>query len=226
MESKKPHILVVDDDKKIIDLLCKFLIKNGYLASAAESAKQAKELMQYFTFDLVIVDVMMPEISGTELTQDIKHDKHIPIILLTALAEIEDKIAGLASGADDYLTKPFAPQELLLRMQNLIELYGYKNKAEQVINFNNQSSYNLANKVFSKNNEPIKLSNNETYILEFFINNTNQTITRQEIGEAADIANERSVDVLITRLRNKIELDPKNPQIIRTIRNQGYAIFI
>ena len=222
----RPHILIVDDDERILKLLGKFLEKNGYTVSAASSATEAQEYMQRFIFDLVILDVMMPKITGTELAKSIKDNKiHVPIILLTALAEIEHRIEGLSSGADDYISKPFDPQELLLRMKNLIEIYGYKKDVDTIKRFGS-CTYNLKTKELVKNGQTIPLSGSEQKLLETLISAHSTPMSRAEIAQAMKLDNERSVDVQITRLRGKIEDDTKYPKFLQTVRNEGYALYI
>jgi two-component system, OmpR family, phosphate regulon response regulator OmpR len=224
--NEKSHILIVDDDVKIIKLLSRFLESKGFLVSSAYSAEEAKEHMKHYIFDLIILDVMMPVMSGTEFAKSVKgQDLHVPIILLTALSETEDKIDGLSSGADDYMTKPFEPKELLLRISNLIEIYGYKNVQEQSIRFSNDSKYNKKSKEFTKDGETILLSSTEVKLLDLLIDNNSIPLSREKIASLMNLVSERSVDVQVTRLRNKIEQDSKQPKIIRTIRNQGYALY-
>ncbi len=225
MIEEKPHILIVDDDKRILQLLKKFLDNSGYMASVALSVAEAESLMEYFVFDLLILDVMLPGVTGVEFAATIKGNKiHVPIILLTALAEIEDKVRGLEAGADDYLSKPFDPRELLLRTKNLIEIYGYNRLKKKVIQFGN-CSYNIESKEFTKNNIVVLLSSTEQKLLEILIKSKQKPLSREEISERMGDLNERSIDVQIVRLRSKIENDPKKPQFLQTIRNEGYVLY-
>lgn len=223
--SNKPHILVVDDDNRILKLLKKFLSQEGFLVSTSTSTNEAVELLANFNYDLIILDVMMPEITGLEFAAKIKESGSImPIVMLTALSEPEDRIKGLESGANDYLTKPFEPRELLLRINNLINSHNLYKKEQQLIRFGN-NSYNLVTKEFVQNNESIKLSSSEENLLNILISANNNAISREELSEKLGGLNLRSVDVQIVRLRNKIESDPKNPQYLKTIRNKGYVLY-
>ena len=223
--SNKPHILVVDDDNRILKLLKKFLSQEGFLVSTSTSTNEAVELLANFNYDLIILDVMMPEITGLEFAAKIKESGSImPIVMLTALSEPEDRIKGLESGANDYLTKPFEPRELLLRINNLINSHNLYKKEQQLIRFGN-NSYNLTTKEFIQNNESIKLSSSEENLLHILISANNNAISREELSEKLGGLNLRSVDVQIVRLRNKIESDFKNPQYLKTIRNKGYVLY-
>lgn len=225
MIEEKPHILIVDDDKRILQLLKQFLEKSGYNVSIALSVAEAKELMEYFVFDLLILDVMLPGVTGVEFAATIKGNKvHVPIILLTALSEIEDKVKGLEAGADDYLSKPFDPRELLLRTKNLIEIYGYKRLKHRIVQFGD-CSYNLETKELIKNSSVVSLSSTEQKLLEILIEAHQKPLSREELSHAMGGLNERSIDVQIVRLRSKIENDSKKPQFLQTIRNAGYALY-
>ncbi len=225
MIEEKPHILIVDDDKRILQLLKQFLEKSGYNVSMALSVDEAKELMEYFVFDLLILDVMLPGVTGVEFAATIKGNKvHVPIILLTALSEIEDKVRGLEAGADDYLSKPFDPRELLLRTKNLIEIYGYNRLKHQRVQFGD-CNYNLETKELIKNNLLVSLSSTEQKLLEILIESKQKPLSREELSAAMGGLNERSIDVQIVRLRSKIENDPKKPQFLQTVRNAGYALY-
>lgn len=222
---KNPHILIVDDDNRILKLLKKFLNQNGFLVSSCSNANEAMTLISNFTFDLMILDVMMPNITGVEFAKKIKDSGAImPIVMLTALSEPEDKIKGLEAGANDYITKPFEPRELLLRINNLINMHKKYKKEQEIIKFGN-NSYNLVTKVFQQNDLDINLSSAEINLLETFIKAENNVISREDLSEKLGGLNLRSIDVQIVRLRNKIEKDPKNPQFLKTIRNKGYAFY-
>lgn len=223
-----PHILVIDDDKRILSLLEQFLSKNGFLVSTATSAIEAEKLLTEFTFDLMLVDVMMPEVTGIEFAKRIKEKKaNVPVILLTALSEPEDKVKGLESGADDYITKPFDGKELLLRAQNLIDLYGQNRASHQLTKFGN-ISYNIQNKQLFDHAKSlsIKLSSTEIKLLEILIKHTGEPLTRERLSNLMGGLNERSIDVQIVRLRSKIEDTPKEPRHLQTIRNEGYVLYI
>lgn len=223
--NKKPHILIVDDDNRILRLLKKFLCQNNFLVSTSASTKQAGELLDTFIYDLVILDVMLPEVTGTEFASIIKSKgATMPIVMLTALSEPEDKIKGLESGASDYITKPFEPRELLLRINNLINSYNRHKKEEQTVFFGN-NTYNLVTKIFSQNSKELKLSWAEENLLEIMVQSNSQVISREELAVKLGGINLRSVDVQIVRLRNKIEQDPKNPQFLKTVRHKGYVLY-
>lgn len=228
MESQYgPHILVVDDDARILDLLQKFLSKNGYLVSTASSATEAESLLLEFTFDLMMVDVMMPEVTGIEFAKRIKkHDIQTPIILLTALSEPEDKVEGLEAGADDYITKPFDGKELILRAQKLIDLYGKNKEDSKHVKIGNVSYDTMHKTLFTTDKKLIKLSSTEKKLLEIMISNNGTIISREKLSTLMGGLNERSVDVQIVRLRAKIEDNPKDPRYLQTIRNEGYALYI
>jgi two-component system, OmpR family, phosphate regulon response regulator OmpR len=223
MENKN-HILIVDDDDRIRNLLKDYLSENNYMVSTAENANQAKEKIQYISFDIIILDVMMPGQNGYELTKEIKKQIKIPIILLTAKGEVENRIKGLELGADDYLGKPFEPKELLLRIKNIIN----KNKKIDL-----KSKYNVGNAeidlnkmIINLNQKHKKINNSEKKVLIEMLSNPGTTYSREEIGKISGISQERSIDVMITRLRQKLELNPKNPKYLQTIRGSGYVLWI
>ena len=223
--SNKSHILVVDDDNRILKLLKEFLSKEGFLVSTSMSTNEAVELLANFDYDLIILDVMMPEITGLEFAAKIKESGSImPIVMLTALSEPEDRIKGLESGANDYLTKPFEPRELLIRINNLINSHNLYKKEQKLVRFGS-NSYNLTTKEFIQNNKSIKLSSSQENLLHILISANNNTISREELSRKLGGLNLRSVDVQIVRLRNKIESDSKNPQYLKTVRNKGYALY-
>jgi len=219
------HILIVDDDNRILKLLKKFLSQNNYLVSTSTSTSEAINLLSNFTYDLIILDVMMPEITGLEFATKIKASGSImPIVMLTALSEPEDKIKGLEAGANDYVTKPFEPRELLLRINNLVNSHSLHKKEQKLVRFGN-NYYNLITKDFTQNDANIKLSASEEKLLDALLDSNNQVITRDELSKKMGGLNPRSVDVQIVRLRNKIEADPKVPKFLKTIRNQGYVLY-
>jgi len=224
MENNKKHILVVDDDDRIRGLLKDYLKDNNYIVSTAENAEQAKNKLKYLKFDIIILDVMMTGQNGYELTAEIKKKMKVPIILLTAKGEVENRIKGLEIGADDYIGKPFEPKELLLRIKNII------NK-DNKINLN--SKYHVGNAEIDLNKMTIKLNgklkkinNSEKKILIEMLSSPGKTHTREEIGKISEISQERSIDVMITRLRQKLEVNPKNPKYLQTIRGSGYVLWI
>lgn len=223
--NKKPHILIVDDDNRILKLLKKFLTQNGFLVSTSTSADEALNLLTNFTYDLIILDVMMPEITGLEFATKIKDSgKVLPIIMLTALSEPEDRIRGLEAGANDYVTKPFEPGELLLRINNLINSHTRYQQEQKIVRFGN-NQYNLKTKEFTQNNTNIRLSSTEEKLLDTLLQSRNEVISRDELSKKMGGLNPRSIDVQIVRLRNKIESDSKNPTFLKTIRNQGYVLY-
>ena len=224
MKNFKAHILIVDDDDRIRDLLKDYLTENRYLISTAGNAEQAKSKIRYLKFDLLILDVMMPGKDGYTLTREIKKEFNVPIILLTAKGEVENRIKGLELGADDYLGKPFEPKELLLRIKNII------NKNNK-IDFNFKYSVGNAeidlNKMMINLNGKIKrINNSEKKVLVEMLSNPGKTFSRGEIGKISGINQERSIDVMITRLRQKIETNSKNPKYLQTIRGTGYVLWI
>ena len=224
MEKNKFHILVVDDDDKIRSLIKQFLTEKGYIVSSAENAEKAKNKIEIFNFNLIILDVMMPGQSGYELTKELKDSKNIPIILLTAKGEVENRIHGLELGADDYLGKPFEPKELLLRVKNIIKMNLDPNKI--LSSKIGDAEVNL-NKMNIKLKERIKKINlSEKKVLVKMLSEPGRIFSRSEIGKIASISKERSIDVMITRLRKKIEMDPKNPKFLQTIRGVGYVLWI
>jgi two-component system, OmpR family, phosphate regulon response regulator OmpR len=224
MENNKNHILIVDDDNRIRDLLKDYLSENNYIVSSAENADQAKERLKYLKFDIIILDVMMPGQNGYELTKEIKKQIKVPIILLTAKSEVENRITGLELGADDYLGKPFEPKELLLRIKNIINK---NNKIDLKSNYNvGSAKINLNKMIVNLNNKTRKINNSEKKVLIEMLANPGKTYSREEIGKISGISQERSIDVMITRLRQKLELDPKKPKYLQTIRGSGYVLWI
>ena len=224
MENNKNHILIVDDDNRIRDLLKDYLYENNYIVSTAENADQAKERLKYLKFDIIILDVMMPGQNGYELTKEVKKQIKVPIILLTAKGEVENRIKGLELGADDYLGKPFEPKELLLRIKNIINK---NNKIDLKSKHSVGDAEVDLNKMTVNLNKKIKkINNTEKKVLVEMLSNPGITYSRDEIGKISGINQERSIDVMITRLRQKIELDPKNPKYLQTIRGSGYVLWI
>ena len=218
------HILVVDDDDGIRSLIKKFLNENNFLVTTANSAENAKEKILIVKFDLIILDVMMPGKSGLDFIMENKSNIDTPIILLTAKGETEDRVSGLEIGADDYLPKPFEPKELVLRIKNILNKTK-KNDLKRIITFDN-IKIDLNKLLIIKNDSEFKINNTEKIILEKMINNPGKTFSRENIGKLIDLDKERSIDVIITRLRKKIELDPKNPKYLQTLRGAGYVLWI
>ena len=224
MENDKKHILVVDDDDRIRNLLKDYLNDNNFLTSSAKDGNEALEKISVFEFDLIVLDVMMPGKSGFELTKEIKKNNDIPVILLTAKGEVENRIKGLEYGADDYLGKPFEPKELLLRINNIIKK---KQKADiNKIYKLGSASIDLSKLKINLNNNIYKVNSKEKNVLIEMLGNPGKTFSREEMIKISGINNERSIDVMITRLRQKIENDPKNPKYLQTIRGTGYVIWI
>jgi len=224
MEKFKAHILIVDDDDRIRELVKQYLNENDYLVTTANSAEDAKEKVDIIKFDIIILDIMMPGQSGLDFTNENKKKINTPIILLTAKGEPSDRIEGLEIGADDYLAKPFEPKELVLRIKNILNKTKSKSQ-KRVVNFSN-INIDLNKSLIIKNNQEFKINNTEKIILEKMINSPGETFTREEIGKLINLDKERSIDVIITRLRKKIEVDPKNPKFLQTIRGTGYVLWI
>ncbi len=226
MNIDKAHILIVDDDNRIRNLLRTYLVDHQYVVSIAKDTKQARELLETFNIDLIILDIMMPNETGIEFAQILRRTSNIAILMLTAMGDVEERIAGLKSGADDYIAKPFEPRELLIRIEKLINRTKYLRKAlNNCIIYFGQIEYDVVNNTLSKNGIHIVLSSGESKLLNILIDNLGVAIDRQELARLCGDINERSIDVQITRLRNKIELDPKKPKFIQTIRGQGYILF-
>ena len=224
MKNFKAHILVVDDDDGIRSLVKQYLGKNNYLVTTAKSAEDAFEKVKIIKFDLIVLDIMMPGKTGLEFTSENKNKIDTPIILLTAKGEPSDRVEGLEIGADDYLPKPFEPKELTLRINNILN----KTKIEdskRIIEFGN-IKMDLNKMFIYKNKENIKINNTEKIILEKMINSPGKIFKREEIGKLIDLEKERSIDVIITRLRKKIEETPKSPKYLQTIRGEGYVLWI
>ena len=218
------HILVVDDDDGIRSLVKKYLNENNFLVTTANSAEDAAEKIKIIKFDLIILDIMMPGKNGLEFINDHKKKLDTPIILLTAKGEANERVEGLEIGADDYLPKPFEPKELILRINNILDKTKNKNK-KKIIDFKNVK-IDLNKMFIHKNEKVLKMNNTEKIILEKMINSPGKIFKREEIGSLIDLDKERSIDVIITRLRKKIELDPKNPKFLQTIRGAGYVLWI
>ena len=224
MEKFKAHILVVDDDDRIRDLVKQYLNENNYLVTTAISAEDAQKKVEIIKFDLIVLDIMMPGKSGLEFTTDNKNKLYTPIILLTAKGETEERVQGLEVGADDYLSKPFEPKELVLRIKNILNKTKIKN-IKRLVEFGNVKVDLSKNLIFDEKKEH-KINKTEKTILEFMINSPGKSFSREEIGKLINLNKERSIDVIITRLRKKIEKDPKNPKFLQTLRGEGYVLWI
>ena len=221
---KIPHILVVDDDDRIRNLLKEYLNDNNFMISTAQDANDAKIKLKHFKFDIIVLDVMMPGQDGYSLTKEIRSKNNQPIILLTAKGEVENRIKGLEYGADDYISKPFEPKELLLRIKNIIS----KNKE---IDLNKKhkignAEIDLDKMTITIKGDQKKINVSEKNVLSEMLSSPGKTFSRLKIGEVSGILQERSIDVMITRLRQKIEVDPKNPKYLQTVRGYGYVLWI
>ena len=224
MDKFLAHILIVDDDDRIRVLVKQYLQDNNYLITTAKDAFDAKNKIDLIKFDLIVLDIMMPKKSGLELTDELKKENKVPIILLTAKGETDERVEGLERGADDYLGKPFEPKELLLRIKNILAKTIKKKKTEKLkIGL---SILDLNKLIIEKKDKSYKINNTEKLILEKMINSPGQIFSRDEIGKLINIDKERSIDVIITRLRKKIEMDSKNPKYLQTIRGTGYVLWI
>tara|TARA_B100001540_G_C15694946_1_gene591043 strand:+ start:439 stop:1116 length:678 start_codon:yes stop_codon:yes gene_type:complete len=224
MKKFKAHILVVDDDDRIRDLVKQYLNENNYLVTTAISAEDAQNKVNIIKFDLIVLDIMMPGKSGLTFTIENKNKLYTPIILLTAKGEPEERVHGLEIGADDYLAKPFEPKELALRIKNILNKTKSKN-IKRLIEFGNVK-VDLSKHLILKDKKEFKINNTEKTILEVMINSPGKSFSRDEIGKIINLEKERSIDVIITRLRKKIELDPKNPKYLQTLRGEGYVLWI
>ena len=224
MDKFQAHILLVDDDEGIRSLVKKYLNENNFLVTTADSAENASEKVKIIKFDLIILDIMMSGKSGLDFMNDHKKDLDTPIILLTAKGEASERVEGLELGADDYLAKPFEPKELILRIKNILTKT-IKTDQKRIIEFENVK-IDLNKLLIIKNKKEFKINNTEKIILEKMINNPGNTFSRESIGQLINLDKERSIDVIITRLRKKIEIDPKNPKFLQTIRGAGYVLWI
>jgi len=224
MDKYLAHILVVDDDDRIRELVKQYLLENKYLVTTAKDAFDAKNKLEIIKFDIIVLDIMMPKKSGLELTSEIKKEIDLPIILLTAKGETSERVAGLEFGADDYLSKPFEPKELLLRIRNILNKTLQKNIINKISIGN--SNLDLNKLIINRDGKKYKINNTEKLILEKMIRSSGKVFSREEIGKLININKERSIDVIITRLRQKVEIDSKNPQYLQTIRGSGYVLWI
>ena len=218
------NILIIDDDERLRELLDEYLTEKNYKIYHSDDFNSGKEILEYFIFDLVIVDRMMPSGDGINLVNIIKEKSNTPIILLTAMGEPENKIEGLKIGADDYLAKPFEPEELYLRIQKLLNLFSDINEKSEIINFGD-FTYNINDLQIKRKNKIIYLTEGENKLLIKLINKKNEIVLREELAEQDyDESELRKVDVQVTRLRQKIETNPKQPHFLKTIRGKGYKL--
>ncbi len=224
MDKILAHILMVDDDEGIRSLVKKYLNENDFLVTTANSAEDAIEKIKIIDFDMIILDIMMPGKSGLQFIQENKNKINTPIILLTAKGSTDERVEGLEIGADDYLPKPFEPKELILRIKNILKKT-QETSLKRIVKFSN-IEIDLNKLIILKNREEFKINNTEKTILEKMINNPGKTFSREDIGKLINLEKERSVDVIITRLRKKIEIDPKHPKFLQTLRGSGYVLWI
>ena len=230
MSDVPAHLLVVDDDERIRDLLKKYLLKQGFLVSVARDAVHARRLLEGLEFDLLVLDVMMPETDGISLTRELRQRMTTPILLLTARGETEDRIAGLEAGADDYLAKPFEPRELLLRINAILRRIPDEPSVEAVPKILNLGPlvYEVEKADLRSDQGAVKLTSTEIQLMRVFAARVGQVVSRselaEELGRDRELAQERAVDVQITRLRRKLETDPKQPRYLQTIRGTGYML--
>ena len=215
------HIIVVDDDVRIRTLLSQFLIDNGYVISTASNVKECEKLLHEFQFDLIILDIMMPGESGIDFVKRTRSTLKTPVLMLSALGHVDDKVDGLESGAEDYMTKPFEPKELLLRIQKILK--------RRVVTSDNikfgEFIFELINNTLSKNGENIHLTQTEKNLLKILGKTMGQMVSREEMQKQLSDVNARTIDAQIARLRAKIEADPKSPKHLQTIRGSGYVLF-
>lgn len=225
MTPQKPHILAVDDDTRLRDLLKTFLRDQGFAVTLASDAKDAARKMELFMFDLIVLDVMMPGMTGVEFARSLP-DSAPPILLLTAMSETEDRIKGLEAGADDYLPKPFDPRELVLRIQSILRRTAAGDKKRLVVNFGDYR-FDASQGKLTLDGEIFAITTGESQLLKALAESAGQAVTRATLAQALGAgANERSVDVQITRLRKKLEVDSSRPLFIQTVRGSGYMLYV
>ena len=224
MDNFLAHILVVDDDDGIRDLVKKYLNENNFLVTTSNSAENASEKIKIIKFDIIVLDIMMPGKNGLEFIEEHKKNLKTPIILLTAKGNADERVEGLEKGADDYLPKPFEPKELVLRIKNILDKT-QTIEQKRIVEFSN-IQIDLNKSLIIKDSEEIKINNTEKIILEKMINSPGKTFSREDIGKLINLDKERSIDVIITRLRKKIEIDSKNPKFLQTLRGSGYVLWI
>jgi two-component system phosphate regulon response regulator OmpR len=225
MDNSKIHILIIDDDEKIRDLLKQYLKNNNFFVSTAINASDAEEKLKIIKFDLAIIDIMMPGKDGLQLTKEIREKIDLPIILLTAKGEPDDRVRGLELGVEDYLPKPFEPKELLLRIKNIIKRVKSNKNLINLVKIG-KANINIKKMEIQKENIKIKINASEKILLENMISSAGKIFSREEISKITNLTQERSIDVLVTRLRQKIEPDPKNPKYLQTVRGSGYVLWL
>lgn len=224
--AQKPHILVVDDDERLRHLLAKFLREDGFLVTTAIDAADARQKLKYLQYDLIVMDVMMPGEDGMSLTKSLKDEKNsTPVLLLTALGEIESRIRGLEAGADDYLAKPFEPRELLLRIQAILRRAAAKPAVNEATRFGRWTAI-LDRGELVDGDERLSLTQAEHTLLKALVSRKGEVISREDLAGLCEMDSaERTIDVQVTRLRKKLEEDPKLPKYIQTVRGKGYVIW-
>ncbi len=226
MAAETHHILVVDDDRRIRELIKSYLVENGFMVSVAGTAAEARERMRGITFDLLVLDIMMPGETGLKFTTGMRAEGlDIPVLMLSALADSDDRIAGLATGSDDYLTKPFEPQELLLRIKNLLRRIAAQPTPRTDVRFGD-FQFNVSRGELRKAGELVRLTSGEKELLRQLVHKSGAPLTRLELSQPGSEDSARSVDVQINRLRQKIETDPANPIYLQTMRGAGYALLL
>ena len=225
-DMQKKHILVVDDDTRLRSLLQRFLLKSDFLVSSAKNANEARVRLSQYDFDLIILDIMMPEESGLEFLQKLRQESDVPVILLTAMGETADRIVGLETGADDYLPKPFEPQELILRIKNILRRTPAQKLAAPETLSLGLCVYNLTTKeLLTKQGQVVHITPVEQALLSVLAQKFGQVFSREKLAELLGAGQSpRSIDVQITRLRKKIEKDSKNPRFLQTVRGKGYML--
>ncbi len=224
MAMNQPHILVVDDDRRLRELLRKYLSDSGYLVTTAEDAAAARARLESLAFDLLVLDVMMPGESGLELTESLRRTSQVPILLLTAMGEADDRIAGLERGADDYLPKPFEPRELRLRIDSILRRAGPPAAPQPEVTFG-EFRFDIDREELLRNGNPVRLTSGETELLKVFALNPGVTLTRERLGHESRLGDSsRTVDVQIARLRRRIEPDRKAPRYLQTVWGAGYVL--
>lgn len=219
-----PHILVVDDDERLRDLLKRYLTEHGFLVSTAEDAKSARDKLKSLSYDLLIVDIMMPGENGLSLTRALREESHQPILLLTALGETDSRITGLEAGADDYLTKPFEPRELLLRINAILRRTTKPEEGDSMARFG-VWHFDPERDELNNGSERLSLTNVEATLLKALTETPGEPVSREDLARRCGLeGNERTIDVQVTRLRKKIEPDPKKPRYLQTVRGKGYIL--
>jgi two-component system phosphate regulon response regulator OmpR len=224
MKEKLYHILVIDDDTRLRNLLGRFLYESGFHVSLAKDTEEAKNLMQSTSFNLLIVDVMLQGESGVDFTDHVRKSSKLPIIMLTARGEIEDRIKGLEAGADDYIQKPFEPKELLLRINNILKRINANSDDQAICHFGH-FTFNSTESRLKDGEEFIHITDSEAKILTILCKEKGKTVLRETLSSLCGEIDERSIDVQITRLRKKIESNPKQPKYLQTVRNHGYVLY-